>query len=52
MLATLGYGSLDDLVAAAVPDAIKVNERLELDARERKPTCSPRCAPSPSATGR
>src|SRR4051812_21533952 len=30
MLATLGYGSLDDLAAAAVPDAIKATEGLEL----------------------
>ncbi|MEY2403789.1 MAG: glycine dehydrogenase [Acidimicrobiaceae bacterium] len=30
MLATLGYGSLDDLAAAAVPAAIKATEGLEL----------------------
>jgi glycine dehydrogenase len=32
MLAAIGYGSLDDLVNAAVPDAIKAFDGLELDA--------------------
>ncbi len=32
MLAAIGYGSLDDLVNAAVPDAIKAFDGLDLDA--------------------
>ena len=32
MLAAIGYASLDDLVSAAVPDAIKTLDGLELDA--------------------
>ncbi len=32
MLAAIGYASLDDLVSAAVPDAIKAFDGLELDA--------------------
>jgi glycine dehydrogenase len=32
MLAAIGYASLDDLVSAAVPDAIKIFDGLELDA--------------------
>ncbi|MDQ1602667.1 MAG: glycine dehydrogenase, partial [Actinomycetota bacterium] len=32
MLAMLGHGSLEDLVAAAVPAGIRITERLDLDA--------------------
>jgi glycine dehydrogenase len=31
MLAALGYGSLDELAAAAVPDVIKSTDGLSLD---------------------
>ena len=37
MLAVIGYGSLDELTAAAVPDAIKVLEGLDLPAGRSEP---------------
>ena len=49
MLAALGYGSLDDLAAAAVPDAIKATEGLEL-APATEAEVLRACARSPIAT--
>ena len=50
MLAALGYGSLDDLAAAAVPAAIKATEGLELAPATESEVLA-RCARWPIATG-
>ncbi len=51
MLAQVGYGSLDELTGAAVPEVIRSTERLKLpDARGARPTCWPSCTPSRGAT--
>ncbi len=50
MLAQVGYGSLDELTAAAVPDVIKNADALDLPGPAPSPRCWPSCARSPTAT--
>lgn len=50
MLAQVGYGSLDELTDAAVPDAIKSAEALGLPRPAPKPKSSRNCARWPTAT--
>lgn len=50
MLAQVGYGSLDELTAAAVPDVIKNADALDLPGARTEPRCWPNCARSPTAT--
>ena len=53
MLDTIGYGSIDELMDAAIPEVIRWHGPLELPrgrrARRRR---SPSCARSPRRTGR
>lgn len=50
MLAQIGYGSLDELTAAAVPDVIKSAEALQRRPPAPRPRSWRSCAPSPTAT--
>ncbi|WP_220472727.1 hypothetical protein [Streptomyces sp. SCUT-3] len=50
MLAQVGYGSLDELTAAAVPDAIKSAAAWTCPRRAPRSRCSPNCVPWPTAT--
>ncbi len=52
MLARLGYDSLDDLMTAAVPAAIRSTTPVELPARSRRPPPSASCGPWPPPTAR
>ena len=51
MLAVVGYGSLDELCAAAVPGAIRDTAAAGPAGRPpTRPRCWPSCARSPAAT--
>ncbi len=50
MLAHIGYGSLDELTAAAVPDVIKNADAWTCREPAPRPRCSPSCVRSRTAT--
>ena len=53
MLDTIGYGSVDELMDAAIP-GVDPRQRAAATCRRRRPRprCSPSCARSPGGTGR
>ncbi|GAB3895044.1 hypothetical protein GCM10027612_47230 [Microbispora bryophytorum subsp. camponoti] len=51
MLEAVGYESVADLLAVAVPEAIRTRGPLNLPAAVGRPRPWPSCAPSPAATG-